>query len=154
MCESDALVANEDAWSRNELESFVLSYSTERAVAEIFRFLKGNLAGHGLDYLMHSLVAQAEGFGDLPKAAPCCMESANGVLIVHLGAVGFELKLNNPIPGPAGFPQQRFIQRHSVYHGRRIPPGGQALSWRTLVEDSELPRPTECRRGTYGSGAA
>ena len=112
MCESDALVANEDAWSGNELRSLVLRYSTERAVAEVSRLLEGNLAGHGLDNLMHSLVAQAESFGDLPKAAPCCMEPANGVLIVHLGAVGFELKLNNPIPSPTGFPQQRFIQRH------------------------------------------
>lgn len=119
MCESDAPVANEDPWSGNELEALALRSSTERAVAEISRFLEGNLAGHGLDDLMHSLVAQAKSFGDLPKAPPFCMEPANCVLIVHLGAVGFELKLNDPIPGPTSFPQQRFAQRHSVYHGRR-----------------------------------
>jgi len=38
---------------------------------------------------MYSLVAEAESFSDLPKAASCRMESANGVLIVDLCAVGF-----------------------------------------------------------------
>jgi len=119
MCESDALAANEDAWSGNELMGLVFPYSTERAVAEVSRFLKCNLSGHGLDNLMHSLVAQAESFGDFPKAAPCRMEPANSVLVVHLGAVGFELKLNDPVPGLTGFPQQSFVQRHCVYHSRR-----------------------------------
>ncbi len=61
---------------------------------------------------MHSLVAEAEGLGNLPKAAPRCMESANSVLIVHLRAVGFELKLNYEIPGLPGLLQQSFIEGH------------------------------------------